>query len=219
MKSVNCSSEAREFATPESGPCGHRSQKYGHGAQDSLSSVLRSTVAFLTQVSILRSCLISFLKSCLHAILSIPLALLLLFEEWGWEPLSRGMAWLATLPLWARLERTIRALSPQAALVVLLLPVLLLFPVKLLAIYWFGTGHQVWGMVLLISAKLAGTAIIARLFHLTEPTLMQLAWFARWYPRWKRWKDALMDKIRTSPTWLLGRRAKTRLKAWWADRR
>jgi len=144
----------------------------------------------------------------------VPLALLLLFEEWGWEPLSRGMAWLATLPLWARMEAAVRALPPKLAMAVLLLPVLLLFPVKLLAIYWFGTGHPVWGMALLLMAKLGGTAIIARLFHLTEPTLMRLAWFAHHYPRWKRWKDALMDRIRRSPTWMWGQAVKARARAW-----
>jgi hypothetical protein len=163
--------------------------------------------------------LISFLKSCLHASLSIALALLLLFEEWGWEPLSRGMAWLATLPLWSRLERAVRGLSPWGAMTVFLVPVLLLFPVKLLALYWFGTGHKVWGLGLLMAAKLIGTAVVARLFQLTQPTLMQLGWFAHWYPRWKRWKDALTDRIRASTVWTTSRRLKTQVRAWFEAKR
>ena len=31
----------------------------------------------------------------IRRLLALPVALLLLFEEWGWEPLQRAIAWLA----------------------------------------------------------------------------------------------------------------------------
>ncbi len=43
----------------------------------------------------------SFLKAVLRNVFTALLAVLLLFEEWGWEPLARAMAGLARLPLWA----------------------------------------------------------------------------------------------------------------------
>ncbi len=140
------------------------------------------------------------------------LALLLLFEEWGWVPLAALIQRLARLPLWAWCERKITQLPPWAALLVLLVPAVALFPIKLLALFLIRHGQFVWGFSVLISAKLVGTAIVARLFQLTLPALMQFAWFARWYPRWKAWKDRLMDYIRASAVWQMGKRMKAGLR-------
>lgn len=150
-------------------------------------------------------------RKILRILLTAPLALILIFEEWGWASLAAFMARLARLPLWNRLERLIAGLPPWAALVTFFLPMIALLPVKLGAIYLFGSGHKLSGAILLIAAKLAGTAVLARLFHITQPALMQITWFAKWYPRWKAWKDALLDRIRQSPAWRAGKMIKLRL--------
>jgi hypothetical protein len=141
------------------------------------------------------------------------LAIVLLFEEWGWEPLANLFKRLARLPLWAKLERGIAALPRWGALLVFAVPMVGLFPVKLMALFLLGHGHAVAGLGLLIGAKLLGTAVLARLFQLTQPALMQFDVFARWYPRWKTWKDGFMAKIRQSEPWQMARRLKTRVKA------
>ncbi len=157
----------------------------------------------------------NFLTALLRNLLTALLALLLLFEEWGWEPLARGLARLARLPLWARTERAIEGLPRWGALLVFAIPVLALLPIKLLALYLFGAGQKLLGLALLLGAKLLGTALVARLFQLTQPALMQYAWFARAYPRWKAWKDALIARIRASAPWQQGRRIKAQLRLWW----
>lgn len=154
------------------------------------------------------------LKRILRSLVFGILAVVLLFEEWGWEPLANLFRRLARLPLWARLERQIAALPRWAALVAFGVPMVALLPVKLLALYLFGQGHAMAGLMLLIGAKLLGTAVLAWLFQLTQPALMQFTWFAHWYPRWKAWKDDLMAKIRLSEPWRMGRRFKARGKAW-----
>jgi hypothetical protein len=87
-----------------------------------------------------------------------------------------------------------------------------LFPIKLLALYFVHNGQLVLGFTVLIAAKLFGTAVVARLFQLTLPALMQFAWFAKWYPRWKAWKDQLMNQVRTTVVWQAGRRVKSALR-------
>ena len=153
----------------------------------------------------------TLLKRTLAALL----ALVLVFEEWGWETLSQLVGWVARLPLLAWLERRIRALPPWAALLVFVVPALALLPVKLGALYLFGRGHAAWGLSVLVAAKLIGTAVLARLFQLTQPALMQLAWFAHWYPRWKAWKDDLLAQVRESAPWRFARHLKALAKAWW----
>jgi hypothetical protein len=142
------------------------------------------------------------------------LALVLIFEEWGWEPLARLMARLAKLPLWARMEAFIVRLPPYGALVAFFAPALMLLPVKLLALYWISRGHTVLGIAVVLAAKMLGTAAVARLFALTQPALMQLAWFARWYARWKRWKDALIARVKHSPVWLASAARVHSLRLW-----
>ena len=151
------------------------------------------------------------IKKILRSILLAPVLLVLLFEEWGWEPLARLFARLAKLPLWAKLESIIVSLPPWAALLVFGIPVLSLIPVKLLALYLFSQGHTLAGLTLVIAAKITGTAIAARLFQLTEPALMRLAWFARIYMPWKAWKDRVLAQVRESAPWRAVRQIKERL--------
>lgn len=156
-------------------------------------------------------------KRVLRGIIFGFLAVVLLFEEWGWEPLARAFARLARLPLWGLVERKIAGLPRWGALLVFGVPMIGLLPFKLLALFLFGRGHFILGFTVLVGAKLLGTALLARLFQLTQPALMQFGWFAVWYPRWKAWKDALMDRIRQSEPWQMGKRLKASVKLWWGS--
>ena len=148
----------------------------------------------------------------LKALFGWLLALLILFEEWGWEPLQRVLAWIGHWPGLRWIEGRIRALPPYGALAIFLLPTLLLIPVKLLALWLIGQGKVLAGTLVILTAKLVGTAIVARLFALTQPALLQLAWFARIYARWIGWKDRLLAQVRASWPWRLGRVLKHRIK-------
>lgn len=156
------------------------------------------------------------LRRLLRTLFTGLLAAVLLFEEWGWEPLAAGLARLARLPLVAWTERAIQSLPPWGAVLAFALPALGLLPVKLLALYFICRGHAVLGLGVLLAAKLVGTALVARLFTLTQPALMQLSWFAHWYPRWKLWKDRLIAQVRASTLWRAVRHAKARAGARWA---
>jgi hypothetical protein len=141
----------------------------------------------------------------IRRLLALPVALLLLFEEWGWEPLQRALAWLARWAPLRWLEQRIAALPPYAALAVFVLPSLALLPVKLAALWLIGQGHALAGAGVIVAAKLAGTALLARLFKLTQPALMTLPWFARTYLRWTAWKAELFAWVRASWAWRWGR--------------
>ena len=155
------------------------------------------------------------LRKLSRAVFTALLVPVLLFEEGGWAPLAAVVARLGRLPLWALLERRVSSLPPWGALLVFFAPVIALFPIKLLALYLFGRGHYTSGLLLLIGAKLAGTAVVARLFQLTLPTLLQIPWFARWYPRWKAWKDRMLTAVRQSAPWQAVRTLKAGARRWW----
>lgn len=157
--------------------------------------------------------------SRLLAPLRLVLALLILFEEWGWEPLQRLVARLGAWPGLHWIESAIRRLPPYAALALFALPTLMLLPVKVVALWLIGQGQLAAGTVLIVTTKVAGTAIVARLFTLTRPALMRLAWFAAVYGRWTRWKAALLARVRASRPWRAVRvfrhRIRRRWQVWW----
>jgi hypothetical protein len=161
---------------------------------------------------------IRWLLRALKALGTWLLALVILFEEWGWEPLARLIGLLAKLPLISWLERRVARLPSYAALAVFFVPALLLLPIKLLALWIIGRGHALLGVAVIVIAKVAGTAIVARLFLLTRPALMRLAWFERWYTRWTAWKEVVLAHVRASAAWRAGRAIKAavkrRLRAW-----
>jgi len=129
------------------------------------------------------------------------LALLILFEEWGWEPLQRAVAAIGRWPGFRWIEGWVRGLPPYAALALFALPALALLPIKLAALWAIRQGHALLGLTVIIIAKLVGTAIVARLFTLTHDALMRLAWFARLYARWSAWKAELLAWVHASAAW------------------
>ena len=149
------------------------------------------------------------LKSLFHWFV----ALLILFEDWGWEPLGRLVARLGRLPVVASLERRVQSLPPYGALAVFFLPTIALLPVKIAALWLIAHGQHVLGVTVILAAKVGGTAILARLFALTRPALMQLAWFARFYTRWSGWKAMVVARVRASTAWLAIGRAKAAARA------
>lgn len=162
-------------------------------------------------------------KPVLRTLAQIVLALVVIFEEWGWQPLQAALARLARFKPWAAVERWIAGLPPYGALAAFALPMTLLFPLKLVAVYLFANGKYILGAGLLTGAKLTSTAFVARIFTLTKPTLMQIGWFARAYARFVPWEEAAMAWLRSSWAWRVGRIVKHRagrsVRAAWASAR
>ena len=140
------------------------------------------------------------------------LALIVLFEEWGWRPLASLLARLGRWRPWAMVESAIADLPPYAALGVFALPTALFFPLKLLAFYFIAKGQAMLATGVFMLAKVLGTALVARIFQLTQPALMRIAWFAWSYDLFVPWKDALFARIRETWAWRYGRVVKVRVK-------
>lgn len=149
-------------------------------------------------------------QSALAGVLNLIVALILLFEEWGWQPLLAAFRWLERFRFVARIEAGIASLPPYAALAVFVAPSAILLPVKFIGLWLLANGHLVVAGLLLLLAKVASTALVARIFMLTRPALMQLAWFARLYDWFVPWKEALFARVRASSVWRYGRMVKAR---------
>ena len=158
-------------------------------------------------------------RAPLAFLLNVLLALLLLFEEWGWRPLSNLLAKLARFRPWALLELWIAALPPYGALAVLAVPSAVIIPAKLIGVYFLATGHFVLAGAVILIAKLVGTGLVARIFMLTKPSLMQIAWVKSAYERFVPWQEALFARVRATWVWryasLLRSRANSYVRRSW----
>jgi hypothetical protein len=142
------------------------------------------------------------IKNFLVHLLLFPIALILLFEEWGWVPLAAFFNNLAkTITLWRKGEKFVEQLSPRWSLIVLLVPMLTLLPMKFLGLYFIELGHVTSGVGVFLFSKVCGTAFFARLFNLTKPNLLKLGWFGRIYPRWIDWKNSVLQMVRSTWPW------------------
>lgn len=131
------------------------------------------------------------------------LALLFLFEAWLWDHLRPVVQWVVDLVPWRRLKERLAAfiesLPPYATLLVFLVPVVMLFPLKLAGLWMLAHGSWFGAMAVLALAKLMSTGVTAFIFALTRPKLLQLWWFRWLYDHVMVWLDkahAIIDPIK-----------------------
>jgi hypothetical protein len=133
----------------------------------------------------------------------ILLALVFLFEAWLWEHLRPLVGWIVDLVAWEKLKRRLAAaiehLSPYPTLLIFLIPVALLFPLKLLGLWMLAHGSWLGAMAVLAVAKMMSVGVTAFIFDVTKPKLLQLGWFRWFYEHMLVWLDkahALIDPIK-----------------------
>lgn len=128
------------------------------------------------------------------------LALAFLIEAWLWDKSVALGHWVVDRiplePLKAALARGIERLPPMAVLPIFLLPVIVLLPFKLAALWLLAHGAFVLGGAAFLLAKLASVGLAAFIFDLTRDKLLSMPWFLRLYRRvlsWRDWAHAIVD--------------------------
>ncbi|WP_050466537.1 hypothetical protein [Herbaspirillum chlorophenolicum] len=128
-------------------------------------------------------------------------ALLLILEEWLWDVTQAVLERIPSWPFLAKLQRWVERLSPYAALVFFLAPTLLLLPVKILALLSITHGHPTLGLGIILTAKVLGTALVARIYALTRRSMLSLGWFQRAHDKVLAFKDRMIAHLYASPGW------------------
>ena len=115
----------------------------------------------------------------------ILLAVIFLIEAWLWDHLEPIVAWVvALIPLRAFkqwLADRVDTLSPAMTLIVFIVPVIPLFPLKMVGL-WLLT-HEYWisAILTIIFAKFLGVGVAAFIFDVTRPKLLEMEWFEKLY--------------------------------------
>jgi hypothetical protein len=133
----------------------------------------------------------------------ILLALIFLFEAWLWSHLAPIVAWLVSLIDLPRLKQRVGAaierLPPALTLMVFVIPVLVLLPIKFLGFWLLARGSWLGAMATLALAKVVSMGVMAFIFDITRPKLLQLAWFRWFYERvlaGLAWAHGYVDPIK-----------------------
>ena len=131
------------------------------------------------------------------------LALIFLFEAWLWSHLQPLVAAIVRLIAWPKLRERLAALieglPPYATLLIFIIPPILLFPLKILGLYFLAHGSWLGAMAVLGGAKVVSMGVTAFIFEVTRPKLLQLAWFRWCYQHMLVWLEkahALIDPIK-----------------------
>ncbi len=142
------------------------------------------------------------MKEVFKRLITAPLyfiaAIVVLLEDWLWDDLQRLAQYLGHLPVFHQIEALVVRLPPTGALAFFLVPTVFLFPVKLLALWFISGGHVLMGVLTMIGAKIVGTALVARIFKLTKPKLLQFTWFERLYRNITNFKSLIYERIKAT---------------------
>jgi hypothetical protein len=130
-------------------------------------------------------------------------AIVIVIEDWLWEDLARMAAAIGRLPILRSVEVFVAGLPPYPALLFFATPALLLVPLKLIALLLISHGQAKIGVLTIIVAKLAGTALVARIFTLTHPKLLRIVWFAWLYVRFTGFKTRIYATIKSTALYQL----------------
>jgi hypothetical protein len=113
------------------------------------------------------------------------LAVIFLIEAWLWDHLEPIVAAVvAKIPLRAFkhwLAERVDTLSPAMTLIVFIVPVIPLFPLKLIG-FWL-LAHEYWlsAVFTILFAKFVGVGVTAFVFDVTRPKLLEMGWFEKLY--------------------------------------
>jgi hypothetical protein len=93
------------------------------------------------------------------------------------------------------IRRNIQRLTPYASLFLLAVPFMFAEPLKLVAVFIFGSGYLLAGLIVMLCAYVASALLVERLFKIVKPKLLTLSWFAI---IWKK----VVDTRRAALRWL-----------------
>jgi len=108
-------------------------------------------------------------------------AVLVIFEEWLWDALAFAGQLLSRLLHLEKFDAWLLNASPKQALFTFLIPLIIVTPFNILAIFLLAHGAIIQGILLEIGVKLFGTLLIARIFRLVKTALLTFNWFAGIY--------------------------------------
>jgi len=113
------------------------------------------------------------------------LAIIFLIEAWLWdhcEPIVAKVVALIPLRTFKQwLADRVDTLSPAMTLIVFIVPVIPLFPLKLIGMWLLVHEHWASAVFTILFAKMLGVGVTAFIFDVTRSKLLEMSWFEKLY--------------------------------------
>lgn len=113
------------------------------------------------------------------------LAVIFLIEAWLWdhlEPIVERVVALIPLRAFKQwLSERVDALSPAMTLIVFAVPVIPLFPLKLIGLWLLANQYWLAAGIVIVLGKFVGLGVTAFIFDVTRAKLLEMVWFRKIY--------------------------------------
>ncbi|MEQ1789097.1 MAG: hypothetical protein ABL857_01505 [Rickettsiales bacterium] len=108
-------------------------------------------------------------------------AIVFLFEAWLWDVLYPIVAKLISWLPWDNVKKwvvnKVEHLPAWATVFIFIIPVIAIFPIKILGVWLVSKHHIFSGIIVFMGAKLVGLGVTAFLFETCKEKLLSLRWF------------------------------------------
>jgi hypothetical protein len=139
-------------------------------------------------------------RRLLRSAAGLAAGLLILLDEVArplFRPLSRALGRLRWVEA---MDNRIGRLPAYAILACLLVPFVVVEPLKVLALVWMAEGRVKAGVAVLVLAYLASVLLVDRIYHAGRERLLSIGWFAAIMTRLAALREAVLAPIRRSAT-------------------
>lgn len=143
----------------------------------------------------------SLFKRATRLLLILLVALWMLFEDWVWDTIVALMKVVGRLKTVSRFERFLARQNQYVLLTLFTFPFIIMIPAKIYGLYLISIGQVVRGVTIFVVAKGLITALVTRLFIISQDKLLMIRSFAVFYYWFKEKKEWLYAEVRKLPAW------------------
>ena len=118
------------------------------------------------------------------------------------RPVVRPLAlFLIELRIFRTLRGAIERIGPYPSLVLLIVPVVVVEPLKIVALGIMHSGRVVFGIIVLLVSEALSLLVVDRLFEVMKPKLLELHWFAVFWEWFTSLRDPLIEWFHSTWAW------------------
>jgi hypothetical protein len=136
----------------------------------------------------------TILKSIFEPFVIVVAAIYFVIDALALSILKPLLSKIANLKLFKFIAPWIASLGPYPTLALFVVPLILLEPIKPFSAYIIGSGHFIFGVLVLILGEVLKITIVERIFHIGRDKLMTIrafAWIYNFASGWLTWLQAL----------------------------
>jgi hypothetical protein len=136
----------------------------------------------------------TILKSIFEPFVIVVAAIYFVIDALALSILKPLLSKIANLKLFKFIAPWIASLGPYPTLALFVVPLILLEPIKPFSAYIIGSGHFIFGVLVLILGEVFKITIVERIFHIGRDKLMTIrafAWIYNFASGWLTWLQAL----------------------------